>query len=96
MYDKNKASIQDDKTMENDEIKRYTDILRMNKNIILQGAPGTGKTYNTAALALSLILAGIAMQCAPLNDNRKITKMATYYRKNKIGDWRHGRHIAHD
>jgi len=55
LYDKNKASIQDDKTMENDEIKRYTDILRMNKNIILQGAPGTGKTYNTAALALSLI-----------------------------------------
>ena len=36
------------------EIKQYTDILRLKKNIILQGAPGTGKTYNTAALALSI------------------------------------------
>ena len=31
-----------------------TNILRIKKNIILQGAPGTGKTYNTAALALSI------------------------------------------
>jgi len=30
------------------------DILNLKKNIILQGAPGTGKTYNTAALALSI------------------------------------------
>lgn len=29
-------------------------ILQIKKNIILQGAPGTGKTYNTAALALSI------------------------------------------
>lgn len=29
-------------------------ILSQKKNIILQGAPGTGKTYNTAALALSI------------------------------------------
>lgn len=33
---------------------RFTNILRLKKNIILQGAPGTGKTYNTAALALSI------------------------------------------
>lgn len=33
---------------------RYTNILRLKKNIILQGAPGTGKTYNTAALALAI------------------------------------------
>ena len=32
----------------------YTNILSLKKNIILQGAPGTGKTYNTAALALSI------------------------------------------
>ena len=31
------------------------DLLKIKKNIILQGAPGTGKTYNTAALALSII-----------------------------------------
>ena len=30
-------------------------LLRNKKNLILQGAPGTGKTYNTAALALSII-----------------------------------------
>lgn len=31
------------------------DLLKIKKNVILQGAPGTGKTYNTAALALSII-----------------------------------------
>lgn len=36
------------------QIQQYTNILKHKKNIILQGAPGTGKTYNTAALALSL------------------------------------------
>lgn len=42
-------------TMENNqEMKEYTHILQLKKNIILQGAPGTGKTYNTAALALSI------------------------------------------
>ena len=38
-------------------IKMYneiTNLLHLKKNIILQGAPGTGKTYNTAALALSI------------------------------------------
>ena len=35
-------------------IDKYAQILRHKKNLILQGAPGTGKTYNTAALALSI------------------------------------------
>lgn len=38
----------------NSEIQQYTKLLEFKKNIILQGAPGTGKTYNTAALALSI------------------------------------------
>ena len=38
----------------NSEIQQYTTLLEQKKNIILQGAPGTGKTYNTAALALSI------------------------------------------
>ena len=47
------------KKMESDKAKysdidKYTNILRLKKNIILQGAPGTGKTYNTAALALAI------------------------------------------
>lgn len=29
--------------------------LKSKHNIILQGAPGTGKTYNTAAIALSVL-----------------------------------------
>ena len=36
------------------QIKGFTQILSIKKNIILQGASGTGKTYNTAALALSI------------------------------------------
>lgn len=32
-----------------------TELLKTSKNIILQGAPGTGKTYSTALLALSII-----------------------------------------
>lgn len=34
---------------------KIVDILKQKKQIILQGAPGTGKTYITAAIALSLI-----------------------------------------
>ena len=36
-------------------IESYKAILLKKKNMILQGAPGTGKTYSTAELALSLI-----------------------------------------
>ena len=43
-----------DKNAEMEKIKQYTQILSLKKNLILQGAPGTGKTYNTAALALSI------------------------------------------
>lgn len=38
-----------------DDIKKYTILLHQKKNLILQGAPGTGKTYNTAAIALSAL-----------------------------------------
>lgn len=37
------------------EVEQMGSILNLKKNIILQGAPGTGKTYNTAALALSIL-----------------------------------------
>lgn len=36
-------------------IKQAADVLRHKKNVILQGAPGTGKTYRTASLALAVI-----------------------------------------
>ena len=38
----------------NTDTIQFKNILSLKKNIILQGAPGTGKTYNTAALALSI------------------------------------------
>lgn len=36
-------------------ITQATKLLKRKKNVILQGAPGTGKTYATAALALSVL-----------------------------------------
>lgn len=36
------------------KLRRYTKLLKSKKNIILQGAPGTGKTYTTAALAVGI------------------------------------------
>lgn len=41
--------------MKNKEIKRAVDALKNKKNIILQGAPGTGKTYHTAYIALCIL-----------------------------------------
>lgn len=38
-----------------DDISKINALLKRNKNIILQGAPGTGKTYKTAELALQVI-----------------------------------------
>jgi 5-methylcytosine-specific restriction enzyme B len=37
------------------ETQNIVDVLKLKKQIILQGAPGTGKTYTTAAVALSLL-----------------------------------------
>lgn len=37
------------------QLETPTKLLKLKKNIILQGAPGTGKTHNTAALALSIL-----------------------------------------
>ena len=36
-------------------MKNYIDILKSKKQIILQGAPGTGKTYTSAEIAMKLI-----------------------------------------
>lgn len=39
---------------ESTALRAYTELLKSKKNIILQGAPGTGKTYTTAALAVGI------------------------------------------
>lgn len=41
-------------TTKSKELIEYTELLRNKLNVILQGAPGTGKTYTTASLALSI------------------------------------------
>lgn len=42
------------KTQMNSTIEEYTQLLKTKKNLILQGSPGTGKTYTTASLAVRL------------------------------------------
>lgn len=37
------------------KLRDYTDIITVKKNLILQGAPGTGKTYSTASIALKIL-----------------------------------------
>lgn len=39
----------------NKYVNKCIDLLKSKNNIILQGAPGTGKTYNTAAIALGIL-----------------------------------------
>lgn len=38
----------------NKDLDNYAQLLRVKKNIILQGAPGTGKTYTTASIAVRM------------------------------------------
>lgn len=60
-------------------LEHYTQLLKEKKNIILQGAPGVGKTYTTASIAVRL--------CNPnfseLEDHTKV--MAEYERLRKSG-----------
>lgn len=43
------------KYMQSESNNQIAQILKLKKQIILQGAPGTGKTYTTAAVALSIL-----------------------------------------
>ena len=51
-------------------ISRTAKLLQSKHNIILQGAPGTGKTYNTAAIAL----AALDVTDVDLNDHKAVMK----------------------
>ncbi len=55
--------------MKNKEINKAVEVLKNKKNIILQGAPGTGKTYHTASIALRVL--GVKVN---ENDRDKIMK----------------------
>lgn len=61
------------------EIQQYTKLLKLKKNIILQGAPGTGKTYNTAALALSIC----GVTDVDLNDHKAVMERYEQMRYDK-------------
>lgn len=47
--------IQESATMFENPYQYIVNLLRFKKNVILQGAPGTGKTYSTAAIALGIL-----------------------------------------
>ena len=63
----------------NEEIIEIKNILLQKKQLILQGAPGTGKTYNTAAIALAVL--GIQFD----HSNHKDV-MAKYEEQRKKGN----------
>ena len=63
-----------------EDIRQYTDILRLKKNIILQGAPGTGKTYNTAALALA-----ICGEQIPENHGEVMSRYEELQKEGRVG-----------
>ncbi len=61
-----------------EELELETKILLQKKQIILQGAPGTGKTYSTAALALSIL--GVSIDP---NNHEEVMKQYNEYKKRK-------------
>lgn len=55
-------------------------LLETKRNIILQGAPGTGKTYNTAVLAVALIDGSV-----PVDYQKIISRYEQLREENRIG-----------
>ena len=53
LYDQMTAQRKENSKMD-DKTKQAVELLLKKKNLILQGAPGTGKTYNTAAIAVAI------------------------------------------
>lgn len=52
-------------------IKEYSDILKVAKNIILRGAPGTGKTYLAQSIAANIITDGKNSDYTKLTDEER-------------------------
>lgn len=61
-----------------ENIIEYTNLLKNKKNVILQGAPGTGKTYTTASLALSIC----GIQDIDYNDRKAVKAKYEELRKS--------------
>ena len=62
------------------QMKKYVDLLLSKKNIILQGAPGTGKTYSTAAIALSVL----GIDGIDLGNHEEVMKKYSELQDNQI------------
>ena len=60
-------------------ISNCAKLLKEKKNIILQGAPGTGKTYNTAAIALT----ALGVKDVDLSDHKAVMTMYEQMRYDK-------------
>lgn len=67
-----------------DDLISYGQVLESKMNVILQGAPGTGKTYSTASMALYIIgkAEPEAIYGLDFNDHAKVMKKYEQYRKN--------------
>lgn len=63
-------------------ISKCANLLQSKQNIILQGAPGTGKTYNTAAIAL----ATLGITDVDLNDHKAVMNRYEKMRFDKISN----------
>ncbi|MBR4324246.1 MAG: AAA family ATPase [Bacteroidales bacterium] len=61
-------------------MEEYKTLLEKKKNIILQGAPGVGKTYTTAALALS-----ICGEDVPVEHNDVMKRYKELQKEGRIG-----------
>lgn len=68
-----------------EKIVEYGSIINSKKNVILQGAPGTGKTYLTASLALYIIgqKEPTAIDGLDFNDHKEVMKRYENYRARK-------------
>lgn len=78
---------EEEATMIPDRLIEYGSIVNSKKNVILQGAPGTGKTYSTAALALYVIgqKEPEAILDLDFNDHSEVMKRYELYRnRNQI------------
>ena len=53
-----KINVEGDTTMQQEDTNKYIQLLRSNKNLILTGAPGTGKTYLAKEIAKKILHVG--------------------------------------